>query len=273
MVGDKPEILGLRETVRRRARRRGLWAGAGAAAACIAAAMAGPVLLGQLNASRGFEIAGAEQLTRFSTGVGQVSRVRLADGSTVVLDADSALSLRFGRQVRNLTLERGRAFFEVAHESRPFIVAANRFSVRATGTQFVVDRAGPAETLSLIEGSVVATASAPVFLHAPMRLQAGARLSDDGEGRWRVNRVNVEAERDWMSGRLTFNNERVDRIVLEMNRYARQRIVVADPRLANTQISAVLRAGDTDTLVSTLSDLGLARVASRDAGTVVLTAR
>jgi transmembrane sensor len=270
-IRDEPPVLALREQVRRRSRRRWLGVGAAAVAASILVAWGAPVLWRQVEVSRGIETAGMEQPTRFGAGVGQVSRILLQDGSTVVLDADSAISVRFGPHARALTLDKGRAFFHVAHEARPFTVAANRFSVRATGTQFVVDRIGDSETVSMIEGSVIATPARRDAGLRPVSLTAGSGLRDDGQGRWVVTKISIPAERGWMSGLLTFRQEPVGRIAEEMNRYSQRKIVIDDPELAQSRLSAVLRAGDSDTLISALSDLGMAKVASRDASEIVLT--
>jgi transmembrane sensor len=270
-VRDEPPVLVLREQVRRRSRRRWMAVGTVAAAASLAIAWGGPMLWRQFGVARGLETAEMEQPTRFGTGVGQVSRVLLQDGSTVVLDADSAIAVRFGPHARALTLEKGRAFFHVAHDGRPFTVAANRFSVRATGTQFVVDRVGDSETLSMIEGSVIATPARADAVQTPVSLTAGSGLRDDGQGRWTVTKISIEAERGWMSGPLTFRQEQVGRIAEEMNRYSPRKIVIGDPGLADSRLSAVLRAGDSDTLISALSDLGMAKVASRDSREIVLT--
>lgn len=271
-IRDEPPILAQRERIRHRARRRWLGVGFLAIAASVVVAVSAPMLWRHLEMSRGMDVASNDAPTRFRTGVGQVSRIVLQDGSTVVLDADSTVALRFGARTRAVTLEKGRAFFHVAHEARPFTVAANRFTVRATGTQFVVNRLGQGETVSMIEGSVLATPSAPDAGRQPVSLTAGIGLRDDGAGRWVVTKVNVEAERGWMTGLLTFRQEQVGRIAEEMNRYSQRKVVIGDARVADSRLNAVLRAGDTDTFISALSDLGIAKVASRDANTIVLRA-
>ncbi len=271
VVAD-PSILKLRERIRRRARWRWVGVGAVAAVASVLVAVAAPLYLKRPDPSAGPEEV-QERPTRFGTGVGQVSRIVLADGSTLVLDADSALSVTFSAQRRDIVLEHGRAFFHVAHETRPFVVAGGRFAVRATGTQFVVDRSTQGQSVSMIEGSVVATPTEPGRAGKPVSLAAGSGLVDDGRGRWRLTKVDINAEQDWIDGRLTFDQARIAQIADEMNRYGRQKVVIRDQRLADSRLSAVLKAGDTETFVSAVCDLKMGRVVSRDANAVVLAAR
>ncbi|MEH3160166.1 MAG: FecR domain-containing protein [Sphingomonas taxi] len=65
--------------------------------------------------------------------------IRLDDGSTVTLGAQTVLTVGFTRERRQLALERGEALFEVAHDrSRPFVVQTPFGAVTAVGTAFDV---------------------------------------------------------------------------------------------------------------------------------------
>ncbi len=91
----------------------------------------------------------------FSTRSGKRDMVRLADGSTVTLEGGSALVALFDSHRRELRLQTGRARFEVAHESRPFIVFAGDGSVTARGTIFdVIVGQDNLVTVRLLRGAV-----------------------------------------------------------------------------------------------------------------------
>ena len=61
----------------------------------------------------------------YTTDVGNRRHIELADGSTVELNTDSLLRVRFTDNSRELTLLRGEAAFKAAHNSaRPFEVQA-----------------------------------------------------------------------------------------------------------------------------------------------------
>ena len=50
----------------------------------------------------------------------------------------------------------------------------------------------------------------------------------------------------WRRGRLVFSNVPLERVVAELNRYRRGRIVIADTRLAQRQVSGVFPTTDLD---------------------------
>ncbi|WP_293679407.1 FecR domain-containing protein, partial [uncultured Phenylobacterium sp.] len=94
----------------------------------------------------------------YETDVGAQQIVRLNDGSTLRLNTASRVEIRFSRDERRITLQRGEGFFEVAHDaSRPFIVVAGETRVRAIGTKFDVRRVGGATQVILAEGRVQVT--------------------------------------------------------------------------------------------------------------------
>jgi transmembrane sensor len=65
--------------------------------------------------------------------------VRLGDGSTVLLNTDTALSLADDEETRRLRLHHGQAVFTVAPDpDRPFEVEAAGGRIRALGTVFEV---------------------------------------------------------------------------------------------------------------------------------------
>ncbi|PZU06065.1 FecR family protein [Sphingomonas sp.] len=97
----------------------------------------------------------AVEQARYDTVVGGRRNVRLGDGSVIELDEGSELSTNFGATRRELRLERGRVRFEVAHESRPFIVFAGGGSVTARGTVFdVILGTDRRVTVRLLQGAV-----------------------------------------------------------------------------------------------------------------------
>ena len=268
-VRDEPSVLELRDGLRRP--RRQPWRYAVAAIAMLGAASA--TLWWPHDPNRaGVPAALADQpvVTRFETGIGQVSRLALADGSTVVLDTDSALKAEFDGASRRISLLHGRAFFHVAHEARPFTVTGRRLAVTATGTQFVVDLDNGSDIVSMVEGSVLA-AGVGTGGQQPVALKAGRSLAA-GAGGWRLGKVDIDQARGWTTGQLTFRNAPLEEVVRETNRYSPRKIVLGDG-VGGERLSAVLKAGDVDTLVSAVEDLGIARVSARDSGAITLSRR
>lgn len=95
---------------------------------------------------------------QFETRAGEKKQIRLQDGTTVWLNAQSKLVLAkdFNGDTRNVDLI-GEAYFDVAHsKDKPFKVHTRAFNINVLGTAFNV-KAYPAElnaTATLIRGSI-----------------------------------------------------------------------------------------------------------------------
>lgn len=114
-----------------------------------------------------------------ATTAGETRTVRLADGSTVRLDAATRLDAAFDAERRTIRLSQGQARFAVAHETRPFVVLAGGGSVTARGTMFDVAVAGGRVDVRLLEGAVdvVLPARARQVRPTVRRLTPGEGLS------------------------------------------------------------------------------------------------
>lgn len=99
----------------------------------------------------------------YRTRVGEQRVIRLDDGSRVSLNSDTRLEIKFSRDQRWVSLSRGEAYFEVAHNpNRPFVVSAGRHDVTAVGTTFLVRYDADITAVTLVEGKViVSNAAAP----------------------------------------------------------------------------------------------------------------
>src|SRR5690606_12218051 len=80
---------------------------------------------------------------------GEVTRVALEDGSTIVLNSNTAVRVRYRSGRRDIQLVRGEATFQVRHDPvRPFIVRAGEVQARAVGTEVAVSRATDAGSVT-----------------------------------------------------------------------------------------------------------------------------
>lgn len=76
---------------------------------------------------------------RETTAHGEIRRMTLEDGSTIVLNTSSVVNVRYTQHERRILLREGEASFDVTHDAaRPFIVQARDVAVRAVGTNFSV---------------------------------------------------------------------------------------------------------------------------------------
>lgn len=190
---------------------------------------------------------------RFSTPIGGIENVSMADGSKVTLNTDTSLRVVFDEKERRIQLEKGEAFFDVAKDAaRPFAVYAGDKRVVAVGTKFSVRRHANDVQVVVTEGRVnldrAQEAGAAKAAPPPASLRAGAiARTAKAEILVRENEVS-EAEKllSWRSGYVVFDDTALAEAVAEFNRYNLRQISIEDPALAELRIGGNFRANNAD---------------------------
>ena len=205
----------------------------------------------------------------YDAGVGEQRLVRLDDGSSIRLDTDTRVRVRYGASRRAVTLERGQAYFEVAHDAaRPFIVTANDTIVRALGTRFDVRCDGRETRVTLVQGRVEVKdrqAAGAVVLDPGEQVTARDRLGD-------VRRVDTEVATSWTTGRLTFHAVPLRQALAEINRYRRAPIRLDPAYTADTPVTGAFDSADTGAIVDSIALLRGLKARSLPDGSVMLEA-
>jgi transmembrane sensor len=245
-----PDILdGMQAPAARRARgprantRQRVWLAAGGLAAAAAVALA--VL--PFGA-----IAPASQ--SFATGKGEHRTVKLADGSTLELNAGSQLSVTLGRHERRVAMPQGEAVFDVAADkARPFLIDAGDRVVRVVGTRFDVRRRGDQLSVT-VERGVVEVRPAGDLAGKVFRLHPGQRLDTaQGAGAVQLSLADPQAVEAWRAGRLIYRDQPLGDVVADLNQQFRDPIVIEDPALAQVRVSGVLVLDDQAAVIRRLA--------------------
>lgn len=199
----------------------------------------------------------AAHLADVSTGVGERRTVTLEDGSHIMLDTDSAVVIRLDEQERHVDLRRGRANFEVAHDSnRPFRVSARGLTVTAIGTDFDVSAISEKTSVTLIRGRVAVEARTGAGQEDRAFLSPGQRLMLTARGQLtKPVRVDLATVTDWQEGRLDFTHETATEAIRRANRYSFRQIRLLDQGSGAKRIEGSFRTGDTDALAAALCAL------------------
>jgi transmembrane sensor len=210
-------------------------------------ALAASLLVGLTAAGSYWWLAGSDD---YRTAIGERRVITLADGSKLSLDADSEVTVHYGKHERSLHLLGGQARFDVAHDkSRPFSVVAGNQKVIATGTAFNIDMAGPRVLVTLIEGHVVVVneteGGGPASLPRTIELKAGQQLTAGPAAAPRILPANVQRVTAWTIGQIMFDDEPLSSVVDRVNRYGGTQVVIVDPEVGAMKISGVFNAGDT----------------------------
>ncbi len=199
-----------------------------------------------------------------ATKRGEQATLDLADGSRVILAADSKLRIPadYNRPSRNgsrreLELE-GKAFFEVVHDSaRPFVVRTATAVTEDLGTEFVIDAYPEARATEVVvaSGSVALWRPGRMTDRAMTRagqtrsanepslvLAAGTLGRMDSAGTATLARnITVADYLSWTKGILLFRSTPLDQAIVELNRWYDADIRLATPALANRRLTAELR--------------------------------
>lgn len=208
--------------------------------------------------------------------IGEVRTLMLPDGSRVTLDSNSAVTWHYADDERAITLEQGRARFDVAHQAgRPFIVAAGGGVVIAHGTLFDVDLRGTTMTVSLLRGSVeVRTASGSAGSRETGRtLRPGQRLAVEPDQALGAPVPVREEDLRWPTGMLAFQAAPLGDVVSAVNRYSTTQIFLARSVRADAQFTGTVTTRDPVTVAQLLA-ASFALVPTRDQqGNIVLAPR
>lgn len=212
-----------------------------AAAACVVAALGLTAVVAPWR--RDVEAPPSAQRATYEA-VDRQRLLNLPDGTRTVLAPGSALELVYVGDERRARLERGRAYFDVAHDaSRPFVVEAGGRLVTALGTRFDVASDAQGLRVILLEGSVRVVASDGDRSSAVV-LRPGEELVFARGRSQLVRRADEAAAEHWREMRVAFDDKPLSDVVAEMNRYSVLQLVIEDPRVASLRITGRFRVGD-----------------------------
>lgn len=215
-----------------------------------------------------------------ATARGEQRSIVLADGSLIQLNILTRVRVRYESSRRVIELRDGEAFFRVAPDTkRPFEVVTDVGTVRAVGTEFNVYNRGGGMRVAVVEGKVQvayaspsAPASAPPDI-VPVSAQQSIEIDAGGGAVAASGGRRIQLATAWMQRRLAFENERLDVIVSEFNRYNRQQMRIADAALLEYRINGIFNADDPGALTKYLQRLLDVEVATGDDDELVLRRR
>jgi len=207
-----------------------------------------------------------------STGYAEQKTVELSDGTEVTLNANSRVSVEYTDRVRQVSLDRGEALFNVTkHQSRPFVVIIGSRKVIALGTSFEVRREDTAEhsfTVTLIEGRVAIEPLAgpdllpvepvdAILLDSGQRLRFAANLPDA------VDSPAIDKVTAWRHGQLIFEDTSIREAAKEFNRYGRRRLSIDASVPDAIRVGGVFRIGDPDSFAHAMANAYRLRIIER----------
>ena len=213
------------------------------------------------------------RLQRYFTRIGEQQTIELNDGSVVTLNTGGQLAVDYSGRERMIILERGEAYFDVADVTgRPFTVNLGLRSVTAVGTAFNVRKHPEGCEIAVIEGAValheeladvlsvspppVSASGEAVVISAPTRhlVEAGWVVEfDESRNELKAYRPeSMDRYQQWRSGMLSFYREPLYRVVQELNRYSRKKILIEDTAVMELKVYTAVSVHDIDSALKGL---------------------
>jgi len=191
------------------------------------------------------------------SGIGEIRRIPLADGSVVTLDTDSTLEVAYSATTRLVRLLSGGAYFEVATSSLPFLVEVGGIVLRATTAAFAVQALKDRPLSALVERGAVAMQQAGQGAIVDLAADTRATLAHGSPltavKTHRLAAGEVDRALVWRKGMLSFEGETLEQAAAAFRRYGHPFIEITDPALARRPITGLFSAND---------PLGFARTAA-----------
>lgn len=241
-LSDDVELKRARHAARRAAQ-ASMHRAAGRRRVAIAASFAGALVVAMSSWFLGDHAA----TKRYATAHGEQRSIMLADGSRVMLNTDTVLDVTLGGRIRTVQLLKGEALFDVVHDAtHPFVVHADGNVVSDLGTRFDIDEGSKQTTVTVLDGSVNVERG-----DRAARLSRGQQLVA-GDGMWRQGTTDPAMAAGWSRGQLVFSATPLAQAVADANRYAREQLIIADPRLEAIKVSGEFRIGNTQALLRAL---------------------
>jgi transmembrane sensor len=196
-------------------------------------------------------------LSDYYTQPGEIRDIQLADGSRLLLNTNTAVSVDYQPTQRLITLHHGEVRFTVAPDAmRPFEVKADALRVRALGTVFDVYRKeADSIKVTVQEHAVAARIQKEISTQKPdhssqVRVQAGQQLVYQGDNTLpQPTATNPTQASAWQQRRLYINDRPLGELVEELDRYRIGRIYLSDAKLKNLRVTGVFPLDNPDEVI------------------------
>lgn len=195
------------------------------------------------------------------TGYGQTKTVKLPDGTTVQLNANSEISYpkKWDKDhIREVWIE-GEAFFSVSHlhksglvtPGQRFIVHAKKVNIEVLGTTFNVKQRRESIKVVLVTGKV----SMGITSLGKSLIMKPGELAEYDESKNSIVRSLISPPDDtsWKEGKLQFENTPVTEVFKYIEDTYGYKVILLDPEIGNKKLSGTFATSNEQTLLKALS--------------------
>ena len=183
-------------------------------------------------------------LAENKTAIGEQRSIALPDGSTLMLNTNTALDIDFSDHQRTIKLYQGEVLITVAKDkSRPLIIATSQGTARALGTKFNVKMINDATQVVVIKSSVE-TCTKPNLLSINKKMcitlypNQGTNFTTSQIDA--ANNIDAENIASWSTGTMAMDNQPLNQVLTELQRYSKAQIQFNADEISNMRVSGVL---------------------------------
>jgi len=189
----------------------------------------------------------------YSTKVGERKAVYLDDGSTAMLNTDSAIAVSMDGPQRKVELLKGEVYFEVKPDpNRPFIVQADHSTTRVLGTRFFVHEKGNGDEVKVVSGRVEVADLGP--LKQPQILHDHETVSVNAAGLGEIRLLDSALSTSWVNGFLVFENASLESVISQIRRYRTGLVIYKDNALRELKINGRINLRESDDMLKVLGE-------------------
>lgn len=205
----------------------------------------------------------------YDSAVGQLRRLRLPDGGTLLLDTDSAVAIAYDAGARRIVLQRGRIHIDTAPDTqlpvRPLLVQTGQGVLRALGTRFEVALLEEGRTRLRVEqgaveitpkhgaARVVPAGAAAHFDTAAIDGDTPLALGANGPAATTAATTAANAAPAWTRRLLLADNLTLGDFILELSRY-RRGYLGCPPEVAHLRLVGAYPLADHAAVFAMLED-------------------
>lgn len=176
------------------------------------------------------------------TAVGEVREARLADGSRLWLNTDSAVELFFSAGERRLALYRGELLIEAPADSRPLLIDTAQGRLRAAAGRFGVHEREHGTQVAAYAGSIELLSPAVRIAPGQQRLLGSRAVAPQALD---------SARQAWTRGVLQADDMRLGDFITELGRY-QPGYLGCDPRVAELRLVGAFPLAERERIFSAL---------------------
>jgi transmembrane sensor len=190
----------------------------------------------------------------YHTDTGELRDIKLADGSRLLLNTNTAVSIDYTSGLRQIALHHGQARFTVAADrQRPFEVVAEGLTVTALGTVFEIYSETSGDVHVIVEEHAVsARTQGSTPFPASTDLREGQQLFYRPGQNLQVTAVDTDLSSAWQRHELVINDRPLIELINELERYRAGRIFIADDKLKSMRVTGVFPLDNPEVVIESI---------------------